>query len=231
MQSTLAPTSSRMRPLRGRGKNCGQRRTIHAGNRAQHHFGRRHGGAGVAGGHKPGGLAFAHQPQSHAQGRVALGAHRLHRFVLHGDDFAGVHDFDGQAGGGRIALQFRPDALCRARPADGNAIVPGGLNGAFDLRLRRPVGTHRVQSYDAWHGVAELAGFFDVQNFTALVVAALGAGAMRQLALVAVRTLGKRAAFKASCARRVLVRFWECRRFGLGMDSSRGPCAAGFLSL
>jgi hypothetical protein len=36
--------------------------------------------------------------------------------------------------------------------------------------------------------VVALAGFLDVQNFTAFVVAALGAGSMRHFALVAVRT-------------------------------------------
>jgi hypothetical protein len=36
-----------------------------------------------------------------------------------------------------------------------------------------------------------LAGFFHYENFTAFIVAALGAGAVRQLALVAVGTLGE----------------------------------------
>jgi hypothetical protein len=36
-----------------------------------------------------------------------------------------------------------------------------------------------------------LAGFPNVQNFAALIVAALGAGAMRHLLLVAVGTLGE----------------------------------------
>jgi hypothetical protein len=44
--------------------------------------------------------------------------------------------------------------------------------------------------------VAALAGFLDIQNFAALVIAALGAGAMRHLALVAVRTFRQRVAFE-----------------------------------
>jgi|SRR5271155_5432646 len=67
-------------------------------------------------------------------------------------------------------------------------IMPRCLDGPFDLRLRPAVRAHRVQGYDAWHGVAALAGFLDVQNFAAFVVAALGAGTMRHLALVAIRT-------------------------------------------
>jgi hypothetical protein len=70
-------------------------------------------------------------------------------------------------------------------------VVPGRLNRTFDLRFRGPVRAHRVQRYDAWHGEFRLAGFFDVQNFTALVVSALGTGAVRHLALVAVGALGE----------------------------------------
>jgi hypothetical protein len=72
-----------------------------------------------------------------------------------------------------------------------NAVVPGRLNRTFDFRFRRPVGTHRVQRYDAWHGEFRLAGFFDFQNFASLVMTTLGAGAMRHLALVTVGALGE----------------------------------------
>ncbi len=44
----------------------------------------------------------------------------------------------------------------------------------------------------AWNWAGKLAGFFDVQNFTALVVAALGAGAMRHLLLMAIGALRER---------------------------------------
>jgi hypothetical protein len=42
-----------------------------------------------------------------------------------------------------------------------------------------------------------LAGFFNVENFTAFVVSALGAGAMRHLLLVTVRAFGKAMAFES----------------------------------
>jgi hypothetical protein len=45
-------------------------------------------------------------------------------------------------------------------------------------------------------GVAALAGFLDVQNFAAFVIAAFGAGAMRHLALVAVGTFRERMALE-----------------------------------
>src|ERR1700674_3591267 len=67
-------------------------------------------------------------------------------------------------------------------------VMPRRVDCAFDLRLWPTVRAHRVQGYDAWHGVAALAGFLDIQNLTAFVIAALGAGTMWHLALVAVRT-------------------------------------------
>jgi len=45
-------------------------------------------------------------------------------------------------------------------------------------------------------GAAALAGFLDVQNFAAFVIAALGAGPMRHLALVAIGTFRERVAFQ-----------------------------------
>jgi hypothetical protein len=44
--------------------------------------------------------------------------------------------------------------------------------------------------------VLELAGFFDVEDFAALIVAALGAGAMRHLFFVTVGTFGKAGALQ-----------------------------------
>ncbi len=187
MQSTLAPTSSRAAAVPCmRGKDRRQRRPVHARNRSQHHLGRGHGGTGVAGSHEPGRAPIPHQPQAHADRRVALGAHRLHRFIFHGDDFAGVDNLNGEFAGAGVARQFLSEGLFRPDQQDAHVIVPRRLDRTFDLRLGPAVRTHRVQGYDAWHGVALLAGFLDFQDFAAFVVATLGAGAMRQLALVAV---------------------------------------------
>ena len=94
-----------------------------------------------------------------------------------------------------MALELRADDGLRSDQHDTHIMVPCCLNGTLDLRFGRPVRTHRVQSYDAWHGMG-LAGFFDFKDFTALVVAALGAGTMRHLALVAVWTLRQRVPFQ-----------------------------------
>src|SRR5579872_5115730 len=66
-------------------------------------------------------------------------------------------------------------------------VVPRRLDRPFDFRLGPAVRAHRVQGYDAWHGRVALTGFLDFQNFAAFVIAALGAGPMRHLALMAVR--------------------------------------------
>ncbi len=115
-----------------------QRGTIDAGNSTQHHFGRGHGGARVARGDESGSLTVAHQPQAHTQRGIALGAHRLHSFVVHGDDFAGVSYFNGQAGRDGITPQFGPDGVRRADQKDRYAMMPGGLNRAFNLRPAAP---------------------------------------------------------------------------------------------
>src|SRR5579863_2448270 len=183
------------RTQRGR-KNRGQRRTIHARDCAQNHFCRGHGGAGVAGGDESHGAALPHQAQTHAHGRIALGAHRLDRFVLHADDFAGMDDVDGQTRRGGMARQFRAEEGFGPDQQHANVAVPHRLNRAFDLGLWPAVRTHRVQSYDAWHGVPVLAGFLDFENFPALIVSAFRASPMRHLALMAVGTFGERVVFQ-----------------------------------
>ena len=124
-----------------------------------------------------------------------------------------------------VALQFGADDVLRADQKDADVVVPRRLNRAFDLRLRRPVGTHRVQGYDAWHGVVGLAGFLRRPELRGPY---------------STRTSGRHDA--ASCARgnwdtrranglsrhRGRGGCWcaalECRRFGLGIaDSFFGP--------
>jgi hypothetical protein len=122
---------------------------------------------------------------------IALGADRLDGLVVHGDDFTGMDDFNGETGGRVIAIKLGPQLRFAPNQKNANPVVPRGLNRTFDLRLRRPVRAHRVQGYDAWHGEFRLAGFFDVQDFTTLIVTALGAGAVRHLALVTIGALGK----------------------------------------
>src|SRR5580698_2258556 len=93
-------------------------------------------------------------------------------------------------------------------------VMPRRLDCPFDLRLGPAVRAHRVQGNDAWHGAAALAGFLDVQNFAAFVVAAFGASPMRHFALVAIRTFRERMAFErimsapATCACFRVSPFW-----------------------
>jgi hypothetical protein len=88
-----------------------------------------------------------------------------------------------------MARQFLAESFFRTNQQDTHVVVPSRLDRAFDLRLGPAVRTHGVQSYDAWHGVAILAGFLDFKYFAAFVVTTLGARPMRQLALVAIRAL------------------------------------------
>ena len=139
---------------------------------------------------KPERLSLANHAQADAHGGIALGANRLH-LVVHGDVFAGVDNFDGQACRGGVAIQFRFDDIFRADQQHAHAILARSLYGALNLRLGSAVGTHRIQRDHARHGVFGLAGFFNIEDFASFIVTALGAGAVRHLFLVAVGALGK----------------------------------------
>ena len=182
---------------RSSGKNRGQRGTVHAVQCAQHHLGCGHCRARIARGDKAGSVAFTHQPHPNSHRGVTLGAHRLHRFVLHGNDFAGVDDLDGQPRGGGMAIQLCFDPSFRPDQENACAVASRGINRAFDFRLGSPVRTHRIQRDHARHGGGTLAGFLRFHNFTALVIAALHTRAMRHLLFVTVRTLGERVAFQS----------------------------------
>jgi hypothetical protein len=49
--------------------------------------------------------------------------------------------------------QLGLDEFAAADEEDTNVVVPCRLDRAFDLRLGSTVRAHRVQSYDAWHGL------------------------------------------------------------------------------
>src|SRR5215472_181706 len=71
-------------------------------------------------------------------------------------------------------------------------IVAYRKQGSFNFRSRGPIRPHGIDSDNSFHGPLRLLRFFDFQNFAAFVIAALGTGAMRELALVAVGALGNR---------------------------------------
>jgi hypothetical protein len=111
--------------------------------------------------------------------------------------FAGVDDFDRQPHGRGVPVEFRLDFGLWADQQHAHIVLTRRQNGALDLRLGRAIRTHRIQRDHARHGGYELAGFFDVENFAAFIVTALGAGAVRHLLLVAVGALGKGMAFQS----------------------------------
>jgi hypothetical protein len=191
LQSTLAPTSSSTHGFPWNWAWGRQRRTVHAGQRAQHHLGRGHGRAGVARGHKAGRLALAHQLQPHAHGAVFLGPHRVRRLLLHADAFRGMVDDDGQIFVFEMFVQKVAQLRLRPNQVDPHRQSAAGENRPANLRLWSFVGTYGVKRDVDEHGRSWLLGcFLDVQNGAALVRAALGAGAMGQLLLVAVGALG-----------------------------------------
>ena len=148
------------RALRG-GKHSGECRTIDAGNCAQDHLGGGHGGAGVAGGDKARGLAVAHQAQPDAHGRVALGAHRLRRLLMHADDFAGIDDADGQPAPEAMQVELGADDFLLPHQHDFHVVMPRREDRAFDFRFGRAVGAHGVKSNNGRHvclSIAALAG-------------------------------------------------------------------------
>ncbi len=131
------------RALRGR-ENRRQRRTIHSGQRAQHHLGGGHARAGIAGADEPGGLAFAHQAQSHAHRGVALGAHRLRRLLVHANHFPGMNNPDRQTLPQRMELKFLADELFLPNQQHLHVIVTGSEYRTIDFGFGRLVGAHRV---------------------------------------------------------------------------------------
>jgi hypothetical protein len=128
---------------------------------AENNFRSCHGGAGVAGCDESRGVTIAHEAQSHANGGVALGANGLRGFVIHGDDLAGVNDFDGKAGGAWITAEAGLDLFLRADQEHAHAKMTCGLQCALQFWLGRPVRPHRIQGYGAGHEGKKLGFFFD----------------------------------------------------------------------
>ena len=70
--------------------------------------------------------------------------------------------------------------------------MAGGQYCSFDLRLGSPIRSHCVDSNYRFHEVVRLSAFFYFHHLAAFVVPTLGAGAMRELALMAVGALRNR---------------------------------------
>ena len=140
---------------------------------------------------KPAASALAHQLEPHAHGAVLLGADRVRRLLLHADAFRGMVDDDGQVFVFQVFVQKIAQLRLRPNQVDPHGQSLAGEDRPANLRLGSFVGAYGVKRNIDEHGRGNLLGcFLDVQHGAALVLAALGAGAMGQLLLVAGGALG-----------------------------------------
>src|SRR6185312_562256 len=114
-----------------------------------------------------------------------------------------------------MGRELATERLFRSDQQNAHArIMPGGQQCTFYLRFRSPVRTHCIDSYDGFHECLRLLRFLDFHDFTPFVVAAFGAGAMRELVLVAIGALGNGVGYKvivSAASRRTSLRvppFW-----------------------
>ena len=77
------------------------------------------------------------KPDAHR--RIAFLLDRVRRFLLHADDFAGMHNLDGELRGSRMLRQLGANHLFLADQQHPHAVMPGSQDRALDLRLGRPV--------------------------------------------------------------------------------------------
>ena len=177
---TLAPTSSSTHgPLQGRhdGGDAGPADVLEEA--AQEQAAGDH-GAGVAGADDGLDLVLGQELPAAADGVVRLFAQGHDGRFFHADDLRAVEDLDAVAARRRPARQ-RLDLGLVADQNDAQVGIGGDrLHGAGDDRTGRMVAAHRVQR--DLHGLLLL---FRRHDFAALVVAAVGADAVRQHRLVA----------------------------------------------
>ena len=149
LESTLAPTSMRMVavPVRS-GKDGGESGTIHAGNRAQHHLGGGHGGAGIAGGDE----ACSALPRAPAAGRRAW---RSHAWCAAWAAFScmpmtSVALTRWEVRCQTVEVELGADDSSRPT-ANFHVVMTRCEDGAFYFRLGRAVSAHGIKSDDGRH--------------------------------------------------------------------------------
>jgi hypothetical protein len=175
----------------GGGQDSGQGGAIDAGERAENHFGRDHGGTRVAGGQETGGVALADELEPDAHGAVFFIADCRRSFFVHADVLTGVDDFNGQFFAVERLLEKRAQGILRADEEDLDRKLTCSLDSSTDFRIRRLVGTHGINGDNCQHANWGLAGFLGLKHSPALVGAALAADTVGQLALVAAGALGE----------------------------------------
>ena len=174
----------------GGGHRRRQRGTVNAGQRAQHHLGRSHCRSSIAGSDKSGGLALTHQLEADAHGAVFFGADGLRCLLLHADTFRGMVDDDRQVFVVEQFIELIAQLRLWPNQVDPHGQSAAGEDGPANLRLWCFIGADGVEHDVDEHGCPELADcFLYVENGAALVLAALGAGVVGELLLVAVGAL------------------------------------------
>ncbi len=226
-ESTLAPTSTITAglPLRV-GKALASAGRSTPGIMPMHRLGDGHDGAGIAGGDESIGLAVAHQAGGDADRGVALGADGLGGAVVHGDDLAGVDDFDGQAAPAVVFRQLRLEDVLLTDEDHVDVLAPGGAHGAVDFRRGRVVASHCVDSDGDHEGesVADVYSAGDFDDFAAFVLTAVRAGAVRQLHFVALGALGEPGALEGVVGAALSRATIAVASFRIGhLNSSLGP--------
>ena len=90
-----------------------------------------------------------------------------------------------------VLAQFRAHDVLLADQNDSDAQRPGSANGSLDLSLRGVIAAHCVNR-DGHHGMTlpEALFFRNLDHFAAFVAAAMRAGAVGKLRLVAIGALG-----------------------------------------
>src|SRR6185437_262853 len=114
----------------------------------------------------------------------------------------GIYDLHRSPRGYRVRSQLAMELLFRSDQQHTHArIMTSGQQCSFDLRLRSPVRSHCIDSNYRFHEFARLSAFLYFHHLAALVVPTLGAGAMRELALMAIGALRNRVGHeKVMCA-------------------------------
>jgi hypothetical protein len=115
----------------------------------------------------------------------------VRRLLLHANAFRGVVDDDGQIFASQHVIEEIAQLLLRPNQVDANGQSLAGEDGPANLRLGSFIGANSIKRNIDEHGREKLLGFFlDIDHGAALVLAALGAGAMGELLLVAGGALG-----------------------------------------
>lgn len=169
----------------------GEGGTVDAGNHSDDGFGDRHHGAGVAGGDKAVGVAIADQTGCDADAGIPFGSESLGRIVLHGDHFAGVDDADGQVSPAVVLGQLGFEDVLFPDKDQVDVLVARSANCAVNLGSGRVIATHCIDS-DGYHAEGQDRLFGDdFDDFAALIIAAVRAGAMGELHFVALGAFGE----------------------------------------